>query len=533
MSVAKNNMFKLSVSALKDAWAVFVYRIRLFKPRVRIVFMWSLLTTFLVLCFAFYGLYLYCHDRDLFLKLLELYGITWRLWFIQWVWKFKALCHGVQFSYAPVRSIAEEFVHHQLFISSLWGISAGIMVFLITFWRANKTSVETYKKTLEVGSPEWTRKNTIKTMYATQKASSIKLMDLPLVKNTETGHILIIDEQGENTTCVFQNMMGQLRTQKAIIVSSRDTLLDKDYDPSCDIVMNPFDSRFPGWDIGGECTDVYHCDELAKQLILPSQSDRFLTEPARLLFSGIVHYLRKENQCSVEKIFEYVSTIDLKTLHAKFANTDIAGFINPKSEKSAENIRNHIAASLACLEPLARTAHDKPFSIRQWIQDPDQKGWLFIQATPGQWPRLKSLFSCFLSIAMKTRREHQSFPRQRVWFMIEDLACLDKLPELLSFLVDGDKHNTCMVLGVHDIPRLGVSYGHHITQSLFDACATKVLFRCSALMAGKYSELMWTPQQRGKSELSSPYALTHLPDSVSLVQLPHGHPIMQVKWNMP
>ena len=224
--------------------------------------------------------------------------------------------------------------------------------------------------------------------------------------------------------------------------------------------------------------------------------------------------------------------MDLKTLHAKLSYTDIAGFINPQSEKSAENIRKHIAANLTCLEPLAHTAYDNPFSIRHWMQDPAQKGWLFIQATPGQWPRLKSLFSCWLSIAMKGRREHQLLPQQRVWFMIEDLACLDKLPELLSFLAEGDRHNSCVVLGVHDMPRLGVSYGHHIMQSLFDVCATKVLFRCSSLMAQKFSDMMWASEQHRKSWFS-PYALTHLPDFVALVQLPQGYPVMLVNWSRP
>lgn len=275
--------------------------------------------------------------------------------------------------------------------------------------------------------------------------------------------------------------------------------------------------------------DLKHCDELAQQLILSNPSDKFLTEPARLLFSGIVEHLRKESQCSVAKIFESVSTMDLKTLHAKFVNTDIAGFINPKSEKSAQKIRNHIADNLTCLEPLVSAVHDKPFSIKRWMQDPNQTGWLFIQANHSQWPQIKSLFSCWMSIAMKNRKEQQPPTGQHVWFMIEDLDCLDKLPDLLSFLADGDKNGACVVVGLQDVPRLSLSYDHRIVENLFEACETKIIFRCSSFMAGKFSDMMYRQGQPGKF-FPTPYELMNLLDFISLVQLPNGYPVIKVQW---
>ena len=358
------------------------------------------------------------------------------------------------------------------------------------------------------------------------------LMDLPMVRHTETGHILIVDEYGVGTPCVFQNILGQIRSQKAIIVDSNGTLLDKYYDPACDIVMNPFDQRFPGWDMGGECSRDPDYDAFAKQLILPTKDEPFLTESSRLLFSGILQHLHKQQQCSVENVLKYVSTVDLKTLHAELAHTEVAGFINPKAAKTATRLRNHTAVHIECLEPLVQATHDNPFSMRRWMEDPDQKGFVFLSATPAQWPRLKLLFSCWFSIAMKSRREYTPSSRHLTWFVIDDLFCLDKLPDLLPFLADSAKHDACMVMGIQDMSWLESAYNNHIVQNLIDACSTQLFFRCSPVMARKLSGIIGTQGQQSVPGISSD-KLANLPDSVSLVRLPQGYPVMTVHWSGP
>ena len=165
-------MLKLSISDLKDSWAVLVYRIRLFRPIFHRVFVWSLLSAVLVMGVTFYGLYRYYRNHSLFFAFFEIYKLTWRSWFMGWIWQLKAWWHGVHLPCSPMRSVvAVEFVHKQLTISFLCGVIAGLLIFLLVFLRANKTAVDAYKNTLAVGSPEWTKKNTIKTIYAKGNAS--------------------------------------------------------------------------------------------------------------------------------------------------------------------------------------------------------------------------------------------------------------------------------------------------------------------------------------------------------------------------
>ena len=73
--------------------------------------------------------------------------------------------------------------------------------------------------------------------------------------------------------------------------------------------------------------------------------------------------------------------MSLKELHKKLSKTKAAALLDPQSEKTATSIRMNVSANIACLENV-KAHYKNPLSIRRWIQDDSEGGWLFLTAMP-------------------------------------------------------------------------------------------------------------------------------------------------------
>ena len=218
-------------------------------------------------------------------------------------------------------------------------------------------------------------------IYRNRQASHISLMDLPLIKDTETQHMMITGTTGSGKTNAFKHLMNQTRDQKAVIVDPTGEFLHAYYDPRCDVVMNPFDERFPGWDLFGECREPYRYDEIAESLIPASDHDLFWTQSAKTVLSSILSSLVETKETDIAHIIERANTMSLKELHKKLSKTKAAALLDPQSEKTATSIRMNVSANIACLENV-KAHYKNPLSIRRWIQDDSEGGWLFLTAMP-------------------------------------------------------------------------------------------------------------------------------------------------------
>lgn len=526
----------------------FLHRMRMLGQIVRLASFFSAMLTLLV-----FGTSCYLTFSE---KHIDQYITAWHSRFIQYFWGPHEIFKHYRVSCWVKRT--EPFlkwVHQKLLLHLTMSFFAGLVLFIIVFIIWARQGSKAHQKKIIAGSSIQPKKVVMKMIYRDRKASDLNLMGLPLIKGTETQHMLITGTTGSGKTNAFNHMMNQIEGQKTVVVDFNGEFANRYYDPSCDIIMNPFDKRFPGWDLFGECRESYHFDDLAESLIPQEGHDLFWTQSARTVLSSILDVLSKTHQTSISNILEMAVTIPLKELHKKLSKTKAAALLDPQSEKTATSIRMNVAAHIACLENLTGE-YKNPLSIRRWIQDDSEGGRLFLTATPAQRAALRPLISCWMSIAIKSLMECTPNHHRRLWFMIDELPSLHKLTDLSLCLAEGRKYGACMVLGFQNIPQLEELYGQRITQSLVDLCSTKVLFKCASFdMAEKISRLIGTQEREelqegisfGAHEMRDgvslnmqtkeklvipPYNLTTIKDLVSYVQLPQGYPITKIEWKM-
>lgn len=313
-------------------------------------------------------------------------------------------------------------------------------------------------------------------LKAFNKNSNIQLGKLPLVRGTETQHIMVTGGTGSGKTNCFHHILPQIRqnNHKALVVDTTGSLVNRYYIPGRDIILNPFDALSEPWHPWAECTSKFDYEDIAECFIPHSHSDHedYWRNASRALFVSLLS--KAELSKKTSNLTRWIQFESLSSLCAYVKGTKGAAHIDPSSEKTAASIRSVTSSFLSCLEFIDDTSAS--FSIRDWVQDDNQRSWLFLTCTPAQRASMRPLISSWFSIATKSLIQHTPDLDRRVWFIVDELQSLNKLKDLEVFLTESRKYGGCALLALQSISQLDAIYGREITKTIIGNCATKVAF---------------------------------------------------------
>lgn len=309
-----------------------------------------------------------------------------------------------------------------------------------------------------------------------RKASFMKLGSLPLVKGTETQHMMVTGGTGSGKTNCFHHILPQIRMQKqrAVIVDTTGVFVDAYYRKDRDILLNPFDHRGLPWHPWIECEEKFDFDALAESFIpqTSSQHENYWRIAARTLFSSVLQKLEDTNKTS--ELSRWLLFEPLPKLCDFVQGTKAGAHLDMSSEKTAGSIRSVATTFLECLEHIPDTCD--PFSIRDWIRDENSDSWLFLQCKPSQRATLSPLLACWFSIAARNLLQLSPDFKRRIWFIIDELPSLHRLKELENFISEGRKYGGCGLFAFQSPAQLESIYGHATAKTIIGNCMTKIVF---------------------------------------------------------
>lgn len=384
------------------------------------------------------------------------------------------------------------------------------------------------------------------------EASDLKLAGVPLLKNKELQHMLIVGTTGSGKTNCIHELLQQIRTrkQRAVIVDVTGCFIEKYYRPGIDKILNPLDARSEQWTLWSDCHDSFHFESLASAFLPAKNEDEFWITSARTLFVAAAKKL--EATKSIRQFLDKTILEPMNKVWAFYEETAAAAFMNEKADKTCVGVRSTLAANIKSLELLKDTA--TPFSIRQWMRDEKQQGWLFLASTPEMREELKPLITAWTSIATKALMSLAPSPERRIWFVIDELPALKKLPDFHTMLAEARKYGGCVIVGSQDMSLLDEVYGYNLVKSMANLCSTKVVFRIAgADIADRVSKWLGTQEvsemienisygahqmrdgvssndQRREKPAISPDKLTKLAALEGYIKLPGDYPIAQIKF---
>lgn len=311
--------------------------------------------------------------------------------------------------------------------------------------------------------------------------SDLNLDGFPLIRDSEVQHLLVHGTVGMGKSQLIMKLMDCLkkRGDRVIVYDKGCTFTERFFDEQQDVLLNPFDVRCAHWDLWLEAPEDAQLDNMVASLIpMQGESDPFWVDAARTVVSSVASRMRQDPERSIAKLLNVLVSGDFEQLETYLKGTAAATLVSNKIEKTAISIRSVITTYLKSLQSLngLEALAKPPFSIRDYLLNPQESGWLFISSNGEQHKVLKPLISMWIAMASLTLLSLPEDSNRRIWFICDELPSLHKLPLLGETIAEVRKFGGCFLLGMQSFSQLVKVYGRSGATEIFDLLNTRAFF---------------------------------------------------------
>lgn len=297
----------------------------------------------------------------------------------------------------------------------------------------------------------------------------------------EASHLLIMGDSGTGKSSLIRQVLQQLdaRGDTAIVYDPALEYTSQFYRPERgDLILNPLDARSPYWSPGDELRHEAEALTLATSLFPDRQNENpFFTETPRRIFAHLLTF-----RPTAHALASWLCQGD--ELDQRVHRTPYATMIDPQAPAQRSGVLaslNLVADTLKLIPP----EHETPgrWSALTWAQA--REGWLFLTSTPETRTRLVPLTSLWLDMLVLRLMNFGQPPGRPVWFVLDELATLQRLPQLHTAVTENRKSNNPVILGFQGRSQLETRYGHD-AEAMLSQPATKIFLRTSEPRAAKW-----------------------------------------------
>ena len=349
------------------------------------------------------------------------------------------------------------------------------------------------------------------------QASDINIGGVPIIKGSERYHTLITGTTGSGKTNLLYELLLQIeaRGDKAVIFDLNATLVTLFFNRARgDLILNPFDARTVDWLPWVDCKLDYDYDALAASFITDDAlHEQHWTKSAKHVFAEVLKRT-KETQIMSE-LLNTLNTISLAEYSKFFEKSIVASATDSKGGKGTSSVRSTLSTCAHKLHYLSETAN--PFSIKDYVVNNDNKNWLFVTATPNQREALGSLLSSWLKIALNGIMQRNPLePNKNVWFIVDELPAIDKIPSLKTMVSEVRKYGGCFVAGMQDVNQFFNDYGYYQSLNILNQFNTRFMFRANDKETAELSSKIIGQQEVEETKESLSYGANTIRDGVNL-----------------
>ena len=325
-----------------------------------------------------------------------------------------------------------------------------------------------------------------------------RIAGIPWPDRAETRHTIVSGTTGSGKTVLIADLVEQIRArgERCVLYDKMGSYAETFFDPGRDVLLNPLDARAPRWSPFLEARNARDFDTMAAALI-PRQKDTvdpFWITAARQLFSHGAAVFWKRGETRNRVLVEHLLKTSLDTLAQAMEGTVAQSIVDPANPKTALSVRAMLTANIGALELLPDEGD--PFSIRDWIENDDGGGFLFLTSRGDQHASLRGLISTWLEIAVNALLSLPRDDRRRIWIVLDELPTLHQVPSLRPGLAESRQFGGCFVLGVQVFSALRDLYGRDGAETVSGLCGTRVV-----LAAPDRDTAEWSAESLGRAEI--------------------------------
>ena len=304
---------------------------------------------------------------------------------------------------------------------------------------------------------------------------------LGIRRNLESSHILIMGDSGSGKTSAMRQILRQVSSRQAVAVVYDPALefTPEFYSPARgDIILNPLDARCPYWDIAEESESDDANAAMAAALFPDKEFEKdYFTDAPRRVFAFLMR-----RRPSPQQLIAWMSDSDQIEAIAK--GTPYASFLDPGAPAQRGGVLssfNMIADSLELLPP--KDSVRQVYSSGRW--NAERRGWIFLTCSPASRQKILPLHSAWLDMLILRTMERANPGARPVWFVLDEVASLNKLPQLHTAVTEARKSGNPVVLGFQGRSQIEKRYGKD-AETMLSQPATKLFLKTSEPHSSKW-----------------------------------------------
>ncbi len=270
------------------------------------------------------------------------------------------------------------------------------------------------------------------------------------------------------------------RGESAIVYDPAMDFVSEFYSPARgDLILNPLDERCPYWSLGNEIDRDETATMIAAAFLPEKEYEKeFFTDgPRRVL----AHLLKRKPQ--PRDILSMMA--DSSRIETVVKGTPLAALLDAGAPAQRAGVLASLNMVADSLELLPEWEHTRPtFATAEWYTA--RKRWVFLTSTPAYRAKTLPLHSVWLDLFILRMMSHcEDHTAKPVWFVLDELASLNKLPQLHTAVTENRKYGNPVVVGIQGRSQLEKRYGQD-AEAMLSQPATKLFLKTTEPRAAKW-----------------------------------------------
>ena len=299
----------------------------------------------------------------------------------------------------------------------------------------------------------------------------------------------IFGTTGAGKTTLIKDLIFSIRAAggHALIYDRTGEYTSAFYDDSRDVIVNPFDARSHCWSPFNDAKTAEGFTQIYDVLIPspPGERDPFWSKSARIVAEFVSRELVKRGRGTNADLRDALMHLPIDKLEQLIQQTPAENFIGEQTGKMGTSVYASLLASLRFLEYLR---DDGPrFSARDWVRSIFKDGprtidgqtgevtsarpadasagasaegsFVFLTGHPEFDAATRNITSAIMEIAATALMGCAPSRAPKLFFIIDELATLNRLPFLTGKLAEVRKVGGCFVVGFQVLSQLEDIYG--------------------------------------------------------------------------
>lgn len=359
-----------------------------------------------------------------------------------------------------------------------------------------------------------------------------KLARIPYPFGAHLEHTLVVGGTGSGKSVALHHLIDSIKDRGdcAVIYDPEGEFIRAHFRQGIDKIFNPFDVRSVGWSPYADLETLADWISSAQDLFPePKTGDPYWTHSSRTVYSYAGFLLgvkMRETQNRNPTIFELLNLLsgEQHVVYEHVKGTAAGVILGEKSGPRSDSLRSVMLTGIERMAHLLGGTED--FSIKSWVNDPKERGFLFLTAPESLAATIRPVLAHVSSLgvtALLSRTPEQS--KKETWLIFDEFNSLGKMDSLAEAPTRLRKFGGAVVLGMQQVSQPEETYGEPKMRTIVGQLRNKLILGCNDPRTGEFMSEMLGEREVIRIEETTSYGANNIRDGVGLAPKTSVEPI--------